>query len=65
MRNLALPDVLRGTAVSKKAKQPPKQQEVASSYQPSQAELEADVSIHCDPNDLLRAAINYKPPKRK
>ncbi len=53
------------TAVSKKAKQPPKQQEVASSYQPSKAELEADVSIHCDPNDLLRAAINYKPPKRK
>ena len=38
---------------------------VTSSYQPSKAELEADVSIHCDPNDLLRAAINYKPPKRK
>ena len=53
------------TAVSQKAKQPPKQQEVTSSYQPSKAELEADVSIHCDPNDLLRAAINYKPPKRK
>ena len=34
-----------------------------SSYQPSKAELEADVSIPTTPDKLLRAVINYNPRK--
>ena len=34
-------------------------------HQPTKAELEADVSIPCDPDELLRAAIDFIPPKRR
>ena len=34
-----------------------------SSYQPSKAELEADVSIPTTPDELLKAVINYNPKK--
>ena len=34
-----------------------------SSYQPSTAELEADVSIPTTPDELIKAVINYNPKK--
>ena len=34
---------------------------VRSDYQPSKAELEADVSIPCEPDELLEAVFNYQP----
>ena len=36
---------------------------IDNTYQPSKAELEADVSIHTTPDDLLKAVINYNPRK--
>ena len=33
-------------------------------YQPSKAELEADMSIPATPDELLQAVINSKPSKR-
>ena len=33
-------------------------------YQPSKAELEADLSIPTTPEELLQAVINFKPTKR-
>ena len=49
---------------------PPKKQKSGKSkptqqYQPSNAELEADVSIRCDPNDLLQTVISYKTKRGK
>ena len=35
----------------------------SSSYQPTKAELEADVSIPTTPDKLLRSVIDYSPPK--
>ena len=35
----------------------------SSTYQPTKAELEADVSIPTTPDELLRAVIDYSPPK--
>ena len=35
----------------------------SSGYQPSKAELEADVSIPTTPDELLKAVINYNPKK--
>ena len=34
-----------------------------SNYQPSKAEMEADVSIPTTPDALLEAVMNYKPRK--
>ena len=37
---------------------------VDNQYQPSKAELEADMSIPTTPDELLQAVINFKPTKR-
>lgn len=34
-----------------------------ATHQPTKAELEADVSIPTTPDELLRAVIDYSPPK--
>ena len=40
----------------------PKISETArSDYQPSKAELEADMSIPCEPDELLEAVFNHQP----
>ena len=36
---------------------------IDNTYQPSKAELEADVSIPTTPDELLKAVINYNPRK--
>lgn len=35
----------------------------SSGYQPSKADLEAEVGIPTTPNELLKAVINYNPKK--
>ena len=37
---------------------------VDNQYQPSKAELAADMSIPTTPDELLQAVINFKPTKR-
>ena len=37
---------------------------VRSDYQPSKSELEADMSIPCDPDELLEAVFNYQPRRK-
>ena len=41
----------------------PKARRAGYQYQPSKAELEADMSIPTTPEKLLRAVINYDPRK--
>ena len=41
----------------------PRGRQIDSQYQPSKAELEADMSIPTTPDELLRAVINHKPSK--
>ena len=48
-------DKNRGTTKSKP---------VDNQYQPSKAELEADLSIPATPDELLQAVFNSKPSKR-
>ena len=43
---------------------PDKPKPTPGQYQPDKAELEADVSIGCDPNHLLRSVINHKRSRR-
>ncbi len=37
----------------------------ARKHQPTKAEIEADMSIPCSPDQLLEAVINYGPNKAK
>ena len=37
---------------------------IDNQYQPSKAELEADMSVPATPDELLQAVINSKPSKR-
>ena len=41
-----------------------KRKPIDNQYQPSKAELEADMSVPATPDELLQAVINSKPSKR-
>ena len=47
--------------MSGKTPKPKTVDRVRSDYQPSKAELEADVSIPCKPDELMEAVFNYQP----
>ena len=56
--------VRKGEPMNGKNSGTTKSKPVDNQYQPSKAELEADMSIPATPDELLQAVINSKPSKR-